>query len=170
MGEGGAKWESGGEMAGRKISRFPTSCRGFLAPLLPGMSKRFGAVFFCSRSMFSVKRSNRKRAMVYATKEKYRNPLKGKTENNIAEDLFPPVAFLYLPNIISRTNSCPFMACNWRSMVFQVERRWDFISFTLVDIKSVFQSINNYLLIIFIWDTSHLWYLQGLRDKATKEK
>lgn len=79
MREGGATWGCGEDMGGGYISRVPTSCRGCLAPLLPVMSKCFrGQFFFCSRSMFSVKRSNGKRAMVLYSEGKIQKAVKGR--------------------------------------------------------------------------------------------
>ena len=66
-------------MVGEKISTFPTSCNHGLAPLLSMTTKYFrGLFFFCSRSMFFIKRSNRKRAVVLCCEEKLQKPIKGK--------------------------------------------------------------------------------------------
>lgn len=75
-----------------KISHCTQHC---LAPLLPMMSKSIlGAVFFCSRSMFSAKRSNRKSAMALCCTRKIWTPLKRKTQRMIFLGILPLVPFL----------------------------------------------------------------------------
>lgn len=52
----------------------------------------------------------------------------------------------------------------------QEDEEGDF-TFTLVDIKSVFGSVNNYLLLTFLYGTQAICdiYVQVLRDNATEE-
>ena len=86
--------------------------------------------------------------------------------------MFPPVAFctcqtLFQGQIVVLSSP----ATKGASYFGQKDEERDFTFFTLVDIKSVFGSINNYVLLTFLYGTQAICdiYVQVLRDNATEE-